>query len=307
MEKTLKFNVGGVVAKLEQADSAAFVQNLEPESVDVLVTSPPYFIGKEYDQSTHVTGFNQIILQLLPELERVLKPGGSICWQVGNHVCQDGIIPLDYLAANAMKQSDKFQLRNRIIWTFSHGNHARRRFSGRHETILWYTKGDDYFFDLDAVRVPQKYPGKRHYKGPNKGKFSGNPLGKNPGDYWELGAVWDIPNVKANHVEKTEHPCQFPIALVRRLVLALCPKGGVVLDPFAGSGTTAVAALLDGRNFIGCDIADKYLAIAESRLNALANGTLKYRKDTPIYVPSGNELVAMVPDHFKIHAGDQND
>ena len=108
-------------------------------------------------------------------------------------------------------------------------------------------------------------------------------------------------------MEKTEHPCQFPIALVRRLVLALCPKGGVVLDPFIGSGTTAVAALLDGRNFIGCDIADKYLAIAESRLNALANGTLKYRKDTPIYVPSGNELVATVPDHFKIHAGDQND
>ena len=304
MQKKLIFNIGGVVARLEQADSSAFVQSIECESVDLLVTSPPYFIGKEYDHSTLVADFKKIVFQLLPDLERVLKPGGSICWQVGNHVCKDGIMPLDYIVASAMRQSEEFQLRNRIIWTFSHGNHARRRFSGRHETILWYTKGNDYFFDLDAVRVPQKYPGKRHYKGPNKGKFSGNPLGKNPGDYWELGAVWDIPNVKANHVEKTEHPCQFPIALVRRLVLALCPKGGIVLDPFVGSGTTAVAALLDGRNFLGCDISDKYLEIAKSRLNSLTNGTLKFREDVPTHVPSGKEMVAIAPDHFKIHLGD---
>ena len=306
MQKKLLFNISGVVAGLEQADSLAFLQSIECESVDLLVTSPPYFIGKEYDHSTLVADFKETILRLLPDLERVLKPGGSICWQVGNHVSKDGIMPLDYIVASAMRQSEKFQLRNRIIWTFSHGNHARRRFSGRHETILWYTKGNDYFFDLDAVRVPQKYPGKRHYKGPNKGEFSGNPLGKNPGDYWELGAVWDIPNVKANHVEKTGHPCQFPIALVRRLVLALCPKGGIVLDPFVGSGTTAVAALLDGRNFLGCDIADKYLEIAKSRLNSLTNGTLKFRGDIPVHVPSGKEMVAVAPDHFKIHLGDTN-
>ena len=305
MQKTFTFKVGGAVAKLEQVDSAKFIHRLEPDSVDMLVTSPPYFIGKEYDKSTQVADFNEIILKLVPNLEKVIKPGGSVCWQVGNHVCEDGIVPLDYLTAIAMKESSQFQLRNRIIWTFSHGNHARRRFSGRHETILWYTKGDNYFFDLDAVRVPQKYPGKRHYRGPNKGKFSGNPLGKNPGDYWEFGAVWDIPNVKANHVEKTDHPCQYPIALVRRLILALCPKGGVVLDPFLGSGTTAVAALIDSRNFIGCDISKTYLAIAISRLNALANGTLKFRKDTPIYIPSENEQVAVAPNHFKVHTGDQ--
>ncbi len=70
-------------------------------------------------------------------------------------------------------------LRNRVVWTFGHGLHSPTRFSGRHETILWFTKGDNYTFNLDAVRVPQKYPGKRHYKGLKKGKFSGNPLGKN--------------------------------------------------------------------------------------------------------------------------------
>ena len=307
MKNLVNFNIDGVNARLAESDSMAYLRSLNSETVDLMVTSPPYFIGKEYDFSKSIADFDQIICELLPEAERVMKPGGSICWQVGNHVCQKGIIPLDYLAATAMKQSYKFQLRNRIIWTYSHGPHAKRRFSGRHETILWYTKGDNYFFDLDAVRVPQKYPGKKHYKGPKRGEFSGNPLGKNPGDYWEIGAIWEIPSVKANHVEKTEHPCQYPVALVRRLVRALCPKSGLVLDPYVGSGTTAVAALLDGRNCVGCDISRRYLSIAESRLNALAEGTLRFRKDEPVLVPSGKEKVSMVPGHFKNTLGVKND
>ena len=287
-----------------QSDSKNFLNGLKRESIDLFVTSPPYFIGKEYDSSTQVSDFKEFVLEHLFEIERVLKTGGSVCWQVGNHVCKNRILPLDYLVMNAMEQSNKFQLRNRIIWTFSHGIHARKRFSGRHETILWYTKGNDYFFDLDVVRVPQKYPGKRYYKGPKKGEFSGNPLGKNPGDFWEIGAVWDIPNVKAKHVEKTQHPCQFPIALVRRLVLALCPKGGVVLDPFAGSGSTAIAALMEGRNFYGCDIAEKYLQIADFRLNDLLSGTLNYRRDIPVRTPSPKDSVTIAPEHFKVNNGD---
>jgi adenine-specific DNA-methyltransferase len=136
-------------------------------------------------------------------------------------------------------------LRNRIIRTFGHGVHASRRFSGRHETILWYTKGHNYHFDLDAVRVPQKYPGKRHYKGSKKGEWSGNPLGKNPSDLWE------IPNVKFRHIEKTSHPCQFPIALVQRLIRALTKPGELVVDPFVGSGSSAAAAVLEKRAIRG--------------------------------------------------------
>ena len=304
IKRKLEFKLGDAIATLVQNDSIKFMKNLDRASVDLFVTSPPYFIGKEYDSSTHVKDFEMLIREHLAEIDRVLKTGGSVCWQVGNHISKNGILPLDYVVMNVMEQSNIFQLRNRIIWTFSHGNHANRRFSGRHETILWYTKGIDYFFNLDVVRVPQKYPGKRYYKGPKRGEFSGNPLGKNPGDFWDLGAIWDIPNVKAKHVEKTDHPCQYPIALVRRLVLALSPKGGVVLDPFIGSGTTAVAALMEGRNFFGCDIVDNYLQIAESRLNKLLNGTLKFRKDIPIRVPVPGESVAIVPDHFKIENGE---
>src|SRR5688572_22086271 len=100
------------------------------------------------------------------------------------------------------------------------------------------TKGDTYKFNLDAIRVSQIYPGKRHAKSKKNGSAlpSGNPLGKNPGDYWEFSAeehflkhsVWDVPNVKANHPEKTIHPCQFPIELVERCMLAFTNTGDVV-------------------------------------------------------------------------------
>ena len=289
MPHTIEFTVNGAYARLVEGDATAYLRTLNANVVDLLVTSPPYFIGKEYDTSKSIADFEQMIGGLLPEINRIMKPGGSVCWQVGNHVSESGIIPLDYLAANAMRQSPDFRLRNRIVWTYSHGPHARKRFSGRYETILWYTKGDEYFFDLDAVRVPQKYPRKKHYKGPNRGKLSGNPLGKNPGDYWELGAVWDIPNVKANHVEKTTHPCQYPVALVQRLIRALCPSRGLVLDPFMGSGTTAIAALIEGRSCIGCDRSPCYLSIAEARLAALAEGTLQIREDRPALTPSDHQ------------------
>ena len=299
------FSYAQVTATLEHADSAVFLPTLESASVDLVVTSPPYFIGKEYDYSSHITDFERTILTLIPEIERILKPGGSVCWQVGNYVSQNAIIPLDYVAAKAMSTTSAFRLRNRIIWTYSHGTNERKRFSGRHETILWYTKGDSYYFDLDAVRIPQKYPGKRHYKGPRKGNYSGNPLGKNPGDHWDFGAIWEIPNVKANHVEKTKHPCQYPIALVRRIVLALCPVGGTVLDPFFGSGTTAVASLFDGRHFVGCEIVQKYLSIAESRIETLLRGELRFRDDIPIQQPSVEDKLAIRPDVFRKALGEE--
>jgi len=220
--------------RLDHADCFDVLATLKPRSVDLVVTSPPYFIGKAYDRSTSRDDFQAEIAKLMRPLKRVLKPGGSICWQVGYHVDDGDILPLDWCIQNVFSKHKSFTLRNRIIWTFGHGEHCTRRFSGRHETILWYSLSETPKFNLDDVRVPQKYPGKRHYRGPHKGEYSGNPLGKNPGD------VWEIPNVKANHIEKTEHPCQFPVALASRLIQALCPTGGTVLDPYLGSGSNAV-------------------------------------------------------------------
>jgi len=260
--------------------------------VTLTLTSPPYFMGKSYDKSTKLSDFQAEISKLAPSLVRLSKDNGSICWQVGYHAKNGEVYPLDYAIFEAFRTSRDLVLRNRIAWTFGHGEHCRDRFSGRHETILWYTKKGDYIFDLDAVRVPQKYPGKRHYKGPRRGEFSGNPFGKNPSD------VWDIPNVKAGHVEKTSHPCQFPVALAQRLVNALSGSGDTVLDPYAGSGTTGIAALLAGRRFLGAEVNPKYAKIAEARYQALARGTLRYRADLPIRSPQQNEAVSQKPDHF---------
>lgn len=168
-----------------------------------------------------------------------------------------------------------------MVWTFGHGLHCQKRFSGRHETILWFTKSDDYIFNLDPVRVPSKYPNKKHFKGPKKGEFSSNPLGKNPGD------VWDIPNVKSNHVEKLEHPCQFPVGLVERLVLSLSDESQNVLDPYLGVGSSAIAAIKNNRNAYGCDLNKGYIDIAKNRIKKLRNGTLRIRPmNKPVYDPT---------------------
>jgi adenine-specific DNA-methyltransferase len=134
------------------------------------------------------------------------------------------------------------------------------RFSGRHETILWFSKSDNYTFNLDPIRVPQKYPNKKHFKGDKKGELSGNPLGKNPSD------VWEITNVKNNHPEKTDHPCQFPEELVKRCVLALTGENDLVLDPFAGSGTVGKVCKELYRHSSIIDKESRYIEIAKKRI-----------------------------------------
>lgn len=215
----------------------------------------------------------------IAEAVRLLDVDGSICWQVGHYVENGEVFPLDIMLYDLFKKHG-LKLRNRIVWTFGHGLHCQRRFSGRHETILWFTKGDKYTFNLNDVRVPALYPEKKHFKGPNKGKLSGNPLGKNPSD------VWEIPNVKANHVEKTNHPCQFPVGLVERLVLGLTDEGDGVLDPYLGAGSTAVAALKNGRVAYGCDIDQSYIDVTWDRIHQLRAGTLRTRPmNKAVYEP----------------------
>jgi len=238
-------------------DVVDFLAQLPDNSVALIMTSPPYNLGKEYENRVSIEKYLQTQAKIIAQLYRVLRNDGSICWQVGNFVENGEVYPLDILYYPIFKELG-MKLRNRIIWKFGHGLHASRRFSGRYETILWFTKSYRYIFNLDPVRVPAKYPGKRHFKGPNKGKPSGNPLGKNPSDVWEIVVrdweeqVWDIPNVKSNHPEKTIHPCQFPIELVERCVLALTNENDWVFDPYMGVGSTLIAAVKHNRRAMGC-------------------------------------------------------
>jgi adenine-specific DNA-methyltransferase len=264
---------------LHHGDCLALLSRVPDRAIRLIATSPPYNIGKPYEKRLRLEQYVEQQARVIRECERALMDGGSICWQVGNYVEGGRIVPLD-IALYPIFDSLGLRLRNRIVWHFEHGLHCARRFSGRYETILWFTKGEDYPFDLDSVRVPQKYPGKKHYKGPRVGQLSANPLGKNPGD------VWIIPNVKHNHVEKTAHPCQFPVELIERLVLALTRPGEWVLDPFAGVGSALVAAILHGRRAAGAEVVGEYASTASERLRRAHAGTLRTRPmSRPVYLP----------------------
>lgn len=270
----------GHEAHIACADNLQFMRPFASGSMQLIVTSPPYNIGKAYERRRLLEHYVAQQAQVISECVRLLNTRGSLCWQVGNHVEDGEIFPLD-MVLYPIFQEHGLHLRNRIIWHFEHGLHCSKRLSGRYETILWFTRTDDYVFHLDPIRVPSKYPGKKYFKGPNAGRLSCNPLGKNPGD------VWIFPNVKNNHVEKTVHPCQFPVELVERLVLALSEPGDSVFDPYMGVGSTVIAALRHKRRGYGCDIVAEYVAIAGERIRELGEGTLRTRPmNRPVYDPS---------------------
>ena len=289
---------------LFHGDVNDFMATIPDNTASLIVTSPPYNLGKEYETEVSIEQYLDAQAQTIAELCRILKRDGSLCWQVGNYVKNGEVFPLDIHYYPIFKRHNLY-LRNRIVWHFGHGLHASKRFSGRYETLLWFTKSDDYVFNLDAVRVPSKYPGKRHYKGPNKGKPSGNPKGKNPSDVWDIlmqdweEAFWEIPNVKSNHPEKTVHPCQFPIELVERCVLALTNEGDWVFDPYAGVGSSLIAAINRDRRAMGSEQDGQYVEITHQRLEAFFNGTLKIRPlGRPVHRPTGREKVSRQPEEW---------
>lgn len=290
--------------EIKKGDCLDVLKKFDDGKFDLIITSPPYNVGKSYETKTSIERYLETQEEIINELVRTLSDKGNLCWQVGNYVDKGEVFPLDIYYYQIFKKHG-LQLRNRIIWHFGHGLHASNRFSGRYETILWFSKTDNYIFNLDNVRVPSKYPGKRHFKGPKKGQISGNPLGKNPSDIWEIieqdwdKSMWDIPNVKSNHPEKVDHPCQFPIELVERCVLALTAEKSWVLDPFAGVGSSVIAAIKNERNAIGIERDENYCKIARQRITDFKEGKLKIRPiNKQIHKPSGNDKVSKVPPEW---------
>jgi len=256
----------------------------------LVLTSPPYNIGKDYERHNKRSTAQYLEDQaaIIKLCANILDERGSLCWQVGNLVVDGYIEPLDILLYQKFIDAG-FVLRNRVVWHFEHGLNREHSLSGRHEMLMWFTRrAVDYTFNLDEIRVPQKYPAKKAYRGPRKGEYLSNPRGKNPGD------VWIFPNVKQNHPEKIGgHPCQFPFELVERIVLGLTNPGDLVVDPFMGVGTTAIGAAFFGRRFAGADIFRKYVDVAESRLAALQRGSLRVRRmNTPIHEPRGKLTIS---------------
>jgi adenine-specific DNA-methyltransferase len=243
-------------------DCLDMLRAIPPQSVDLIVSSPPYNIGKEYEDRRHLAEYLEQQRIVLSECVRLLKTSGSLFWQVGAYSNSGMLIPLDIRFFPMIEELGMFP-RNRIVWVRQHGLHGRNKFSARHETILWFTKSNDYKFFLDPIRVPQKYQGKKAWRGEKRGELTCNPLGKNPGD------IWIFRNVKHNHEEQTTHPAQFPEDMVARIILSTTEPGDVVLDPYMGTGTVAVVARDHDRHYIGAEIDKDYHSVALRRLSGL--------------------------------------
>ncbi len=280
---------------------------IKDNTIDLIVSSPPYGIGKSYECFKTMERYQEWADTVVKALSKVCSLTGSICWQVGTYIDPKikEYLPLDYLYVPIFRKYG-FILKNRVVWTFGHGLHSTKRLSGRYEVLLWFVRDPkNYTFNLDPIRIMSKYPGKRSYKGPNKGKLSGNPLGKNPSDIWTImiaeweESIWNFPNVKSNHPEKVkEHPCQFPVELAERCILAFSNEGDTVLDPFSGVGTTGIASTFHGRHYIGIDKEQKFNDIAKRNIKSCR--TLKTRKiGTPIQTSSETTKTRQYPDEWK--------
>jgi DNA modification methylase len=299
-------------ATLTCGDVLKELGKLPQNTFDLIISSPPYNIGKCYEKESPRTISEYTVWQrkVARRLTKVAKQDANLCWQVGTHVRDGEILPLDLVFLPIFSRLG-WRLRNRIVWRFNFGHNSDRRFSGRYETMLWFTRGE-YKFNLDPVRIPQLYPGKRHSqkKGEKAGRPSGNPLGKNPSDFWEFSAerdfitnpVWDIPNVKSNHPEYLiQHPCQFPIELAERCVLAMSHVGDNVLDPFVGTGSSVLAAVKHRRSAVGIDKEQSFVSMAAARMEQLRAGNLPMRPlGKPIRRPVPGEKVATVPEEWRI-------
>ena len=237
-----------------KADVLDFLAGMPDKSCRLVMTSPPYNLGKQYNQTggqmdaMRFVYFHGWLQMILSEVERVLVDGGTLCLQVGQTLDWSGsLYPMDVMLFEDLRRTG-LQYKSRIVWHFGHGLTPKSRVAERYETMLVLSKGEQAVFNPNPGRTPQKEPGKRAFKGPNKGGLSGNPMGAAPTN------VWAIPSIGSNNGEKTEHPCQFPLELARRAVLMYSMAGDLICDPFSGSGTVQEAAFRTGRGFIGADL-----------------------------------------------------
>jgi adenine-specific DNA-methyltransferase len=270
-------------------DAFKLIKEVPSGCIDLILTSPPYGIGKSYERrSVTIDDYIKTMKPICEECVRVIRKGGALIWQVGNRI--EGAshargasaskekpapetIPLEMLYYPIFK-SLGLQLRNQIVWTSSNTIPFRdqKMLQGRHEIVLYFTKGDNYTFNLDEIRIPQKYPDKKYpCWGRRKGEFRlPNPKGTNPGDVFRKddepsSDAWEI-TLSTNSSERWDHPAEFPEKLVERLIKMSTGEGNIVLDPFAGVGTTPKVAKDLGRHYLAFEKEPHYYNQAILRL-----------------------------------------
>jgi len=236
--------------KIITGDAIQEMQKMNSVSVDLVIADPPYNLGKDYGNNHDIKGFDEYLefsRNWLRETHRLLKPNGTLYVFMGFRF-------ISYLYDILDRELQMF-FNSWIVWHYTQGMGKTRGFSPRHDDILMFTKSKEQKFNLDAVRVPQKY-----YRDRN------NMRGANPGDVWEFSHVHYCNGNRQNH------PTQKPEGLIERMVLASSDSGDLVLDPFSGSGTTLRVCQQLERKAIGIEINPDYVSMTRDRLGQMFSG-----------------------------------
>lgn len=259
----------GVGYAIYCTDCLTALSRVTEDLFDLTITSPPYNIGKEYERPLPLDEYIAWCQRWMTEIHRVTRPTGAFWLNVGYLEVpgQARALPLPYL----LWDKSPFYLLQELVWNYGAGVAARKVLSPRNEKLLWYVKNPTHYtFNLDSIRDPDvKYP---HQK--KNGKLRCNTIGKNPSDVWQIAKVTS--GTDRASPERSTHPAQFPLDLVDRLVLGFSNPGDVVLDPFVGSGTTALSCIRHGRVVVGFEINPTYCKIAADRIDRLQS-ELRYR------------------------------
>jgi adenine-specific DNA-methyltransferase len=246
---------------LYQGDCLELMQQLPADIFHLTVTSPPYNIGKEYEDVLPLETYLAWSSAWIHHVYRLTTSNGAFWLNLGYLPIENKAkaIPIAYLLWDRIP----FYLIQEIVWHYAAGVSGRKFFSPRNEKFLWYVKNpDNYTFNLDDVRDPDvKYPNQK-----KNGKIKVNPLGKNPGDVWRFAKVTS--GSKRSSKERTAHPAQYPQEVITRIVKASSNEGDLLLDPFMGSGTTAIVGLSLNRPVIGFELKSEYCDVAAERIEA---------------------------------------
>lgn len=263
--------------KIEQIDCIEGLKKLQDSSVDLIISDPPYILGKNYenhsdfgDRKEYMEFTNNWIL----ESKRVLKDSGTIYVFMGVRLISDIFNILE---------NNKFIFNSWITWHYTQGLGKKKGFSPRHDDILMFTKTKKFKFNLDAIRIPQKY-----YRSRN------NMKGSNPGD------VWRFSHVHYSNPNRQDHPTQKPEGVIERMILTSSNEGDIVVDPFSGSGTTLRVAQQLNRNAIGFEITKKYVEQTKARLKQSFEGFDSY-DDRNLRVPNDLNDEKIREEYYKFH------
>src|SRR3989338_5314114 len=255
--------------KIFNEDILLGIDKIENDSIDLIVTDPPYCLGKDYgndsDQKSSEEYLNwtyQWIDAVLPKLKKTGSFYIFLSWQYSPEI-------FVYL-------KKKLKMVNEIIWDRrvpSMGG-STRKFSSVHDNIGFFVKSNNYYFDIDNIRIPYDEETK---KARTRSIFIGKKwleIGYNPKD------LWSNSRIHAQDPERENHPTQKPLEIIERMVKASCPPNGMVFDPFMGTGTTAIACLTNGRQYVGFEINKNYYKIIMDRIEKYNNRPTIFQQQT---------------------------